>query len=147
MPDQNVVAKKPEGASPYIRYVLIVALIVVIGYFSWPVSGYLLAGFIAWLVVKSQKNIWAKAAASMLVPLDIGLALVAIVLSVFNIVGPEQAEPNIKLTEKLLLCLDKHLAVWTKIPPWAFIVILVILTVLSYFLSTLFTTGHFLISK
>jgi hypothetical protein len=142
MPDQNVVTKKPEGDNPYIG-LLIVVLIVVIGSFSWPVSGYLLAGYIAWLMVKSKKNVWAMAAASVLVSVDIGLAMVAIVLSAFNIVRPEQAARDVALIEKLLLCLDKHLPVWTRIPAWAVIIILAILTVLSYFLPTLKLVSRF----
>lgn len=119
---------------------------------AWPVSGYFLAGCVAWFFLSAAKNAWAKAAASIMGPVTIGLAIVAIILAavnsampkrMFSLDTPTEAAKNVAKVEKLLLWLDVHLPAWTKIPAWAVIAILVVLTVVSYHLPKLSLVGKF----
>jgi hypothetical protein len=123
-------------------------------YYGWPASGYFAAGLLASFMVASKKNAWTKAAASTLVGVNIGLFLITVILVIvnfvipslimFGLVTPETVPGEIGLFEKRLLWLDAHLPSWTRLPVWAIIIVLAILTACSTVIPELKIVARFI---
>jgi len=102
-----------------------------ITYLGWPPSGILIVTGLLWYCARKETNAGERAIVSLLGPVNIGLGLVTAIQTYFNFVHPKGMWRKLLTTQHSMLWMDNHFSKWFNLSPWAAILVLVTLTVLT----------------
>lgn len=101
---------------------------------AWPVSIWLIAAFVAYVIGHQARNPWAKSLASIAEPSCIGLSVVFLLILAYHWIPGADDPANITWIEKFFIGLDRWVVHWLKPSPFVFACILAGLLLLARFL-------------